>query len=52
MSDDEPFALRNDPPKCKRPDNVPTTQRKLFDGMDCLPDQQDLFDAADIPPER
>lgn len=42
--DDAPFTLKNDPPPPKRPDNVPTKQLKLLDGMDCLPGQGDLFD--------
>jgi len=42
---DEPFTLRNDPPR-RRPDapNDPERQRLLFAGLDCLPGQQDLFE--------
>lgn len=47
--DDDPFVLRNDPPKCPRPENVPTRQLKLLPGLDLLPGQQDLF-ATDGPP--
>lgn len=43
--DIRPFALANDAPKraAQRPENDPTRQTVLFSGMDCLPDQQDLF---------
>jgi hypothetical protein len=41
------FSLENEaPPRFKKtpPPLAPTaTQRKLFDGLDCLPGQQDLF---------
>lgn len=39
------FALRNPAPKPKPAtfDNAKATQRKLLDGLDLLPGQQDLF---------
>lgn len=39
------FTLRNDapPPTRARFDSEPTRQRKLLDGLDCLPGQLDLF---------
>lgn len=39
------FALRNPDPKPKpaKFDNTKATQRKLLDGLDLLPGQQDLF---------
>ena len=48
---EEPFQLSNEPPDSpdwqpesdddRHPEQV---QRKLFSGLDCLPNQQDLFD--------
>jgi hypothetical protein len=45
----EPFALANDPPKRKpwRAENEPARQKKLLDGLDCLPGQQDLFEGSE-----
>lgn len=40
------FVLRNDPPKRSREryfDNDRTLQKVFIDGLDCDPDQQDLF---------
>lgn len=45
--DDEPFQLRNDPPPYRpwKPEPAEKeTQHLLFEGMDCLSGQQDLFD--------
>lgn len=42
----ERFELRNDPPPHKPATfhgNENTLQKKLIDGLDCLPGQQDLF---------
>lgn len=44
--DDNPFQLIQEPASrqvARRPENVQATQTKLFSGLDCLPDQQDLF---------
>lgn len=47
----EPFTLANDAakPRAARPENMPTRQRTLLSGLDCLPGQGDLFavDGAD-----
>lgn len=42
---DEPFTLDPTPAPQKpvRAADVPTTQKKLLDGLDCLPGQLDLF---------
>lgn len=44
--EEEEFELRNDPP-ARKPQtfhgNERTLQKVLIDGLDCLPDQQDLF---------
>tara|TARA_B100000686_G_C16667953_1_gene904672 strand:- start:387 stop:575 length:189 start_codon:yes stop_codon:yes gene_type:complete len=49
----QPFKLTNDPtpPPRQAFSNNDGKQKKLFIGMDCLPDQQDLFetDGADYP---
>lgn len=45
-AEDEQFELRNDPPPHKPATfhgNERTLQKVLIDGLDCLPDQQDLF---------
>lgn len=42
----EPFTLENEPARAPRPvfsDQENTRQRKLIDGLDCLPGQRDLF---------
>jgi hypothetical protein len=45
--DRDGFALRNDPPRRRASaSEIATeraTQRTLFAGLDCLPDQRDLF---------
>lgn len=42
---DEPFRLVRQPVKAKpwKPAADPARQRVLLAGLDCLPDQQDLF---------
>lgn len=52
MSDDEPFVLANDPPRRVpvRFENDDRRQRTLFDGLDCLPGQEDLFADDDDRP--
>jgi hypothetical protein len=49
---DAAFTLRNDPPRpAKRtPLAAPRRDKQLplFRGLDCLPGQQDLFDAGEI----
>ena len=50
----EPFSLHNTPEKPKpwRPDRTPVQrQQPLFAGLDCLPDQMDLF-ATDGEPAK
>ena len=55
---DEPFQLCNDPPPHRPRKPEPRERQKqktLFDGLDCLPDQQDLFptdgEAVGTPPD-
>lgn len=45
-TDSQPFTLANHPPRRPRPalDATPRRQLPLWDGLDCLPGQQDLFD--------